>query len=131
VGNTQIEYTPEAIDDLKLFKKYEQQSIFDQVDEQLLYEPTLETRSRKKLRPNSVAEYELRIGKFRVFYDVDRKFCATRCDSVENGIKTKNFGSCGGRQLPPGSLSTLPAKTLCSLNFNNQPSESRLTWAET
>ena len=67
----EIEYTPEAIDDLKLFRKYEQQSIFNQINEQLLYEPVLETRNRKKLRPNNVAEYELRVRKFRVFYDVD------------------------------------------------------------
>lgn len=67
----EIEYTSEAIDDLKLFRKHEQQYIFDQADEQLLYEATIETRNRKKLRPNEVAEYELRIGKFRVFYDVD------------------------------------------------------------
>ncbi|BBO16246.1 conserved hypothetical protein [Candidatus Brocadia pituitae] len=58
----EIEYIPEAIDDLKLLRKYEQQSIFGRIDEQLLYEPTLETRNRKKLRPNNVAEYELRIG---------------------------------------------------------------------
>jgi mRNA-degrading endonuclease RelE of RelBE toxin-antitoxin system len=82
VGNTQIEYTPEAIDDLKLFKKYEQQSIFDQVDEQLLYEPTLETRNRKKLRPNNVAEYELRIGKFRVFYDVDEPLKIVKIEAI-------------------------------------------------
>lgn len=67
---------------MKLFKKYEQQSIFDQVDEQLLYEPTLETRSRKKLRPNSVAEYELRIGKFRVFYDVDEPVKIVKIEAI-------------------------------------------------
>ena len=31
----------------------------------------METRNRKRLRPNETAEWELRIGKFRVFYDVD------------------------------------------------------------
>ena len=78
----EIEYTSEAIDDLKLFRKYEQQSIVDQVDEQLLYEPALETRNRKKLRPNNVAEYELRIGKFRVFYDVDEPVKIVKIEAI-------------------------------------------------
>ena len=30
-----------------------------------------ETRNRKRLQPNSLAEWELRVGRFRVFYDVD------------------------------------------------------------
>lgn len=37
---------------------------------QLRYEPTLETRNRKRTRPNSIAAWELRIDEFRVFYDV-------------------------------------------------------------
>jgi mRNA-degrading endonuclease RelE of RelBE toxin-antitoxin system len=63
----EIEYTSEAIDDLKSFRKSEQRSIFDQITEQLSYEPMTDTRNRKKLRPNDVSEYELRISKFRVF----------------------------------------------------------------
>jgi len=31
----------------------------------------VETRNRKRLHPNETAEWELRIGKFRVFYEVD------------------------------------------------------------
>jgi len=34
-------------------------------------EPIVETRNRKKLRPNPLAPWELRIGKARVFYDVE------------------------------------------------------------
>ena len=33
-----IEYTLEAMEDLKRFRKYEQQLIADQIDEQLLHE---------------------------------------------------------------------------------------------
>ena len=65
-----IEYTLEAMEDLKRFRRYEQQLIADQIDEPLLHEPAHETRNRKRLRPNRVAEFELRIAKFRVFYDV-------------------------------------------------------------
>ncbi|MEG4441599.1 type II toxin-antitoxin system RelE/ParE family toxin [Microcoleus sp. AT9_B5] len=65
-----IEYTEEAFKDLEYFRKPEQQVILDEVDQQLAYQPTTETNNRKRLRPNSVAEWELRIGKYRVFYDV-------------------------------------------------------------
>jgi len=67
----EIEYTLEAIDDLKAFRKFEQQLIVDQITEQLTNEPTRETRNRKRLRPNNVSALELRITTFRVFYDVD------------------------------------------------------------
>ncbi len=65
-----IEYTEEALTDLEYFRKSERQLILDQVDGQLTYEPNVETNNRKRLRPNQVAEWELRIGKYRVFYDV-------------------------------------------------------------
>ena len=66
-----IEFTPEVIEDIRSFKKYEQKRIIQEVENQLTYQPTEETRNRKKLRPNQLAEWELRIDKFRVFYDLD------------------------------------------------------------
>jgi mRNA-degrading endonuclease RelE of RelBE toxin-antitoxin system len=78
----EIEYTAEAVDDLKLFRKFEQRYISDHVDEQLLQEPAIETRNRKKLRPNEVAEYELRLGKFRVFYDVDERLKTVKIEAI-------------------------------------------------
>ena len=77
-----IEYTLEAMEDLKRFRKYEQQLIVDQIDEQLSYEPARETRNRKRLRPNKVAEFELRIMRFRVFYDVDENKNLVKIEAV-------------------------------------------------
>src|SRR5690242_3165191 len=37
----------------------------------LLHQPTTLTRAVKRLRPNPVAEYELRAGDVRVLYDVE------------------------------------------------------------
>jgi mRNA-degrading endonuclease RelE of RelBE toxin-antitoxin system len=34
-------------------------------------QPTIPTRNRKALRPNDLSEWQLRIGRYRVFYDVD------------------------------------------------------------
>lgn len=65
-----IEYTQVALDDLKWFRKHEQKTIVQAIDTQLTYEPTVQTRNRKPMRPNEIAEWELRIGQFRVLYDV-------------------------------------------------------------
>lgn len=67
----EIEFTPEAIEDLKPFRKFEQQTIISGIDTRLKYEPTVETRNRFQMRSNDVAEWELRIGKYRVFYNVE------------------------------------------------------------
>ena len=66
----EIIYTIEAEEDLKSFRKFEQQFLVDEIDKHLQFEPALPTRNRKKLRSNNLAEWELRIDKFRVFYDI-------------------------------------------------------------
>ena len=66
-----IAFTPRALDDIDWLHKRERVIVFDGVEDQLTHQPNVETRNKKKLRPNSVAEWEIRIDKFRVFYDVD------------------------------------------------------------
>lgn len=65
-----IEFSPEALDDLRWFKRPEQTAILASIEANLGYEPTLETRNRKRLRPNDMAEWELRVDQYRVFYNV-------------------------------------------------------------
>jgi mRNA-degrading endonuclease RelE of RelBE toxin-antitoxin system len=65
-----IELTEEALKDLKFLKRYEQVRVIDIVEKQLQREPTRQTRNRKPLRPNELSEWELRVDKYRVFYDV-------------------------------------------------------------
>jgi mRNA-degrading endonuclease RelE of RelBE toxin-antitoxin system len=77
-----IEYTPLAKEDLKWFEKREQRAIIDAVDLQLLHQPKGETRNRKQMRPNSTAEWELRIGKFRVFYNVHEEMSLVEIQRV-------------------------------------------------
>lgn len=36
----------------------------------MAYQPTVETRNRKPMRPNPVAPWELRVAECRVYYDV-------------------------------------------------------------
>ena len=72
-----IEYAEGVIDDLANMRVYERAKILDQLEEQLTYEPTQQTRNKKILvgltPPWEHIEpvWELRIGQYRVFYDVD------------------------------------------------------------
>jgi mRNA-degrading endonuclease RelE of RelBE toxin-antitoxin system len=66
-----IELTEAARMDLQWFRKNEQNIIVDAIRQRLQHEPTQMTRNRKRLRPNSTATWELRIGQYRVLYDVD------------------------------------------------------------
>jgi mRNA-degrading endonuclease RelE of RelBE toxin-antitoxin system len=81
----QIEFTPEALDDLTALKKNEQNEILDSIEEQLRFEPTIETRNRKRMRLNPVAEWELRIGRFRILYNVEEEVKIVSIEAV--GIK--------------------------------------------
>jgi mRNA-degrading endonuclease RelE of RelBE toxin-antitoxin system len=51
-----IEFTPEAIEDMRLLKKRGRKQVIEEIEKQLNYQPTQETRNRKRLRPNEVAE---------------------------------------------------------------------------
>jgi mRNA-degrading endonuclease RelE of RelBE toxin-antitoxin system len=68
-----IEYSPEAEGHLRYLTKSQQTRVLDAVDRQLADEPTLETRHRKKMRPNPIAPWELRIGDLRVYYEVEER----------------------------------------------------------
>ncbi len=67
----EIVISEDAIEDLKVLKKPERTTILDGLTPQLAREPTTETRNRNPLRPNELSKWELRIGIYRVFYDVD------------------------------------------------------------
>ena len=66
-----IELAESALDDLRWFKRYERALILDAVDQQLLHAPMVESRNRKKLRENILSRWELRVDKYRVFYNVN------------------------------------------------------------
>lgn len=66
-------------DDLKKIRVHDRRRILDSIEEQLTHQPTLATRNRKlliDLTPVWEANpplWELRIGAYRVFYDVDEE----------------------------------------------------------
>lgn len=66
----QIRYSPDADDHLQHLTARERATVLDRVDQQLVHQPTVETRNRRPMRPNPIAPWELRIGHLRVYYDV-------------------------------------------------------------
>ena len=66
-----IELTDEAERDLAFYRANERKAILDGIVTQLSFEPTTETPNRKRLRDSPLATWEVRIGKYRVFYEVE------------------------------------------------------------
>ena len=66
-----IEFLAEAEEELVELRPFDQQRIVTAIETMLSHEPMRESRNRKRLRPNRLAEWELRVEAFRVFYDVD------------------------------------------------------------
>ena len=67
----EIELTPEAVDHLALLTARQRATLLSAVAQQLRHEPRCETRNRRPLRPNPLAQWRLRVGNLRVYYDVD------------------------------------------------------------
>lgn len=66
-----IIFAPEAVDDFKRLDAGDRSTIRDAIEIHLRHEPKKISKSRiKHLRGMSRPEYRLRIGEFRVFYDV-------------------------------------------------------------
>lgn len=68
-----IEYSPDAEEHLRFLTARQRATVLDTVDEQLTRQPTVETRNRKPMRPNPLAPWELRIGKLRVYFDIEEE----------------------------------------------------------
>jgi mRNA-degrading endonuclease RelE of RelBE toxin-antitoxin system len=84
-----IEYSLESETHLRFLTARQQSIVLDTVDEQLMYQPTVETKNRKPMRPNPLAPWELRIGDLRVYYDVEGEPEAVVYISAV-GIKERN-----------------------------------------
>jgi mRNA-degrading endonuclease RelE of RelBE toxin-antitoxin system len=66
-----IHYTPTALGHLRLLSARDRVILMDAVDDKLRHLPDAPTRHRKRMRPNAVAPWELRVGDYRVFYDLE------------------------------------------------------------
>ncbi len=67
-----IRYSDEAIEQLKGLRAFDRTAILDQIEQVLGVNPTTESKARiKRLHEPAPTQYRLRVGEFRVFYDVD------------------------------------------------------------
>ncbi len=63
----------------------------DQIDESLKHEPERETRNNKLLRPNRLAERELRIDRFRVFYDIEEGSAVVKIEAIGHKLGNRLY----------------------------------------
>jgi mRNA-degrading endonuclease RelE of RelBE toxin-antitoxin system len=64
---------PSALEDLGWFGRKTSRLLREAAEGQLRVDPLAETRNMKTLRPNAVAQRELRLyGKYRVLFNVDQ-----------------------------------------------------------
>lgn len=66
----EIRFAGDVKEHLRALTVPERSAALAAIEQQLAYEPLIETRNRKPLRPNPIAPWELRVGKLRVFYEV-------------------------------------------------------------
>lgn len=66
-----VRFTPSAERDLAHLRTYEQRIVHDGARAYLLHDANVETRKRKQLRQNELAPWELRLGNYRVFYQLE------------------------------------------------------------
>lgn len=66
-----ITITHDAESQLRFLSVREQRTIEAAVAARLRDQPTITTRAIKRLRPNPLAEFEMRVGGLRVLYNVD------------------------------------------------------------
>ena len=97
---SRIVYASEIRDHLRSLTARQRATVFDEIDQQLTYEPTMETQNRKPLRPNPLASWELRIGDLRVYYDVEED-PEQQVDIVAIGIKRRNRVYIAGELYDP------------------------------
>jgi mRNA-degrading endonuclease RelE of RelBE toxin-antitoxin system len=67
----EIILSPEALDHLAALTARQRRIVLDAIETHLPHQPTTSTRRRKPLRPNPLASWELWVGQFRVYYQVE------------------------------------------------------------
>jgi mRNA-degrading endonuclease RelE of RelBE toxin-antitoxin system len=98
--SAEIILSPEALDHISAFTARQRRIILDEIEIQLSHEPTLVTQQRKPMRPNALASWELRIGQFREYYQVehDQPDQAT-VYIIAVGIKIRDRIMIGGKEV--------------------------------
>ena len=71
-GLHEIRYTTEAVQDIAALRAFDQAKVRSTIRQHLPHNPTRESRSRvKRMVQPFWSQFRLRVGDFRVYYDVD------------------------------------------------------------
>jgi mRNA-degrading endonuclease RelE of RelBE toxin-antitoxin system len=92
-----IDLTKTAYRHLEALRRFDRNRILDAIRDQLTHRPDEETRNKKLLRDNPMADWELRVQPFRVFYEVDTAKTSVRVVAV--GVKQRNMLVIGGEEI--------------------------------
>jgi mRNA-degrading endonuclease RelE of RelBE toxin-antitoxin system len=84
-----IRTVPSAAEDFLALRAFDRANLRDAIAAQLCYEPTVPTRHRKKLQTNPIATWELRVGDWRVLYDVDENLGEVKIVAIGRKIRDK------------------------------------------
>jgi len=82
---------------LEGLRRYDRNRVLDAIRDHLAVRPTQETRHKKPLRENPLADWELRVQPFRVFYDVDPAAKTVRILAI--GHKQRDRLIIGGQEI--------------------------------
>lgn len=84
-----IELTARAQEDVQRLRSFDQRRVVQEIRSQLTESPDVETRNRKQLRNDVKANFrytpplwQLRIGEYRAFYEVDSEAAAVIVHAV-------------------------------------------------
>ena len=67
-----VRYADEAVKDLRAMRAFDQRAVLEGIEIHLLLQPKYVSKSRIKLMNQpSWSQYRLRVGDFRIYYDVD------------------------------------------------------------
>jgi mRNA-degrading endonuclease RelE of RelBE toxin-antitoxin system len=92
-----IEFSEDAQRHLHQLTARDRAILLDAVEQHLARQPTKVTRKRKLLRANPLATWELRVGQFRVFYNVEDEKLIVIVIAI--GIKDRNLPTSTGRSF--------------------------------
>jgi mRNA-degrading endonuclease RelE of RelBE toxin-antitoxin system len=95
-------YAPEVKHHLRVIERQHYTLVRETLQEQLLFEPDVETRNRKPLRQPAVfeAQWELRFGpdnRFRAFYEIDQE--SRNVYILAIGVKERDRLFIGGEEV--------------------------------
>lgn len=93
-----IVYAMSAHAHLKALSARHRATVVDAIDERLSFEPSRESRNRKRMQPNSLeAGFELRVGSLRAYYDVAEDERVVSVLAI--GVKDRNRVWIGGEEV--------------------------------